>query len=152
MRDLAGQAPRRQHLAATASGLGFVPPIFAIGSDCNANLNLDCDFYLPNQDQVLQPTGRAISCGTVPRFFFHTNHPAELAEQDDEGMVFPSVHEAKCAAVRYAGQLLADVAEHFWDTADFDLTVTDAQGLILFSMRVVGMEAPAVRESDFRQA
>jgi hypothetical protein len=111
---------------------------------------LDCDFYLPNQDQVLQPTGRAISCGTVPRFFFHTNHPAELTVQDDEGMVFPSIHEAKCAAVKYAGQLLTDVAEHFWDTADFDLTVTNAKGLILFSMRVVGIEAPAVRASESR--
>jgi hypothetical protein len=86
----------------------------------------------------------------VPRYFFHTNHPAELSVQDDEGMEFPSVHEAKCAAVRYAGQLLADVAEHFWDTADFDLTVTDAKGLILFSMRVVGIEAPAVRASESR--
>jgi hypothetical protein len=88
----------------------------------------------------------------VQRFFFHTNHPAELTVQDDEGMEFPSVHDAKCAAVKYAGQLLTDVAEHFWDTADFDLTVTDDKGLILFSMRVVGTEAPAVRESDSRQA
>ena len=88
----------------------------------------------------------------MPRFFFHTNHPAELTVQDDEGMVFPSVRDAKCAAVKYAGQMLADVAEHFWDSADFDLTVTDAKGLILFSMRVVGIEAPAVRESDSRQA
>jgi hypothetical protein len=81
----------------------------------------------------------------VARFFFHTNHPAELSMQDDEGMEFPSVHVAKCAAVKYAGQLLADVAEHFWDHADFDLTVTDERGLILFSMRVVGIEAPAIR-------
>ena len=60
-------------------------------------------------------------------------------------MDFATVHEAKCMAVRYAGQLLSDTAEHFWDSADFELTVTDARGLILFSMRVVGIEAPFLR-------
>ncbi len=84
----------------------------------------------------------------MARYFFHTNHPAELTVQDDEGLEFASVHEAKCAAVKYAGQLLADVAEKFWDKADFDLTVTDENGLILFSMRVVGIEAPAIRAAD----
>ncbi len=81
----------------------------------------------------------------MPRFFFHTNNPAERMVQDDEGMEFSSVHEAKCQAVAYAGQLLRDVAETFWNDADFELTVTDDQGLILFTMRVVGTEAPAVR-------
>lgn len=84
----------------------------------------------------------------MPRFFFHTNHPAELTVQDDEGLNFANIHEARTAAVKYAGQLLSDIAEKFWDTADFDLTVTDARGLILFSMRVVGVEAPAVRNWD----
>jgi hypothetical protein len=71
-----------------------------------------------------------------------------LTVQDDERLDFPTLHDAKCAAVTYAGQLLADVAEHFWDEADFDLTVTDENGLILFSMRVVGIEAPAIRSAD----
>ncbi len=83
----------------------------------------------------------------MARYFFHTNHPAELTVQDDEGMDFPTVHAAKCAAAKYAGHLLADAAEHFWDEADFDLMVTDENGLILFSMRVVGIEAPAIRAS-----
>jgi hypothetical protein len=84
----------------------------------------------------------------VARFYFHTNHPTELNVQDDEGLEFASVHDAKCAAVKYAGQLLADDAEHFWDHADFDLTVTDENGLILFSMRMVGIQAPAIRAAD----
>lgn len=45
----------------------------------------------------------------------------------------------------HTGGLLCDVAEHFWDDADFELTVTDDNGLILFTMRVVGTEAPAIR-------
>lgn len=81
----------------------------------------------------------------MPRFFFHTNNPAERCVQDDVAMEFPSIHAAKCEAVVYAGQLLRDSGEHFWDTADFELTVTDHKGLILFTMRVIGTEAPAVR-------
>lgn len=84
----------------------------------------------------------------MPRFFFHTNHPAERVVQDDEGLDFSSVHQAKCEAVKYAGQLLADTAEHFWDRGDFELTVTDDKGLILFTMRVVGTEAPAIRTAS----
>ena len=84
----------------------------------------------------------------MPRFYFHTNHPTEGLIQDDEGMDFSSIQEAKCEAVAYAGRLLCDVAETFWDDADFELTVTDDQGLILFVMRVVGTEAPAVRSAS----
>ncbi len=84
----------------------------------------------------------------MPRFYFHTNSPSERSVQDDVGMDFPSVHEAKCAAVKYSGQLLSDAAEQFWDTADFELTVTDDRGLMLFTMRVVGTEAPAVRAAS----
>lgn len=83
----------------------------------------------------------------MPRFFFHTNHPTEGNVQDDEGMEFPNIHVAKCEAVAYAGRLLCDVAEHFWDTGDFEMTVTDEKGLILFTMRVIGTEAPAIRMS-----
>jgi hypothetical protein len=84
----------------------------------------------------------------VPRFFFHTNLPSERTIQDDEGFVFPSTHAAKCEAVAYAGQLLCDVAEEFWDDADFELTVTDERGLILFTMRMIATEAPAIRVAD----
>jgi D-lyxose ketol-isomerase len=79
----------------------------------------------------------------VPRFFFHTNNPQ--AQGGAEGIEFESIAVAKCEAVRYAGQLLCDEAQHFWDHADFELTVTDEKGLILFTMRVLGTEAPAIR-------
>lgn len=81
----------------------------------------------------------------MPRFYFHTNHPSERDIQDDAGFEFPSIHDAKCEAVKFAGQVLSDTGEHFWDTGDFELTVTDNTGLVLFAMRVVGIEAPAIR-------
>ena len=81
----------------------------------------------------------------MPRFFFHTNLPDEQNLQDDEGFHFASVHEAKGEAVKYAGRLLCDSGEHFWEEGDFELTVTDDKGLILFTMRVLGTVAPAIR-------
>ena len=32
-----------------------------------------------------------------------------------------------------------------WDYGDFEMTVTGDKGLIFFTMRVVGTEAPAIR-------
>ena len=78
----------------------------------------------------------------MPRFIFHTNDPENAQSEPRE---FKSVKDAKCEAVRFAGELLCDAADSFWDTADFELTVTDEKGLILFSMRLVGIEAPAIR-------
>ena len=80
-------------------------------------------------------------------YFFHSNHPTERDIQDDEGFDFPSIEEAKRQAIIYAGALLSDSALTFWDTADFELTVTDENGLILFSARVTGVEAPAIRRA-----
>jgi hypothetical protein len=81
----------------------------------------------------------------MPRFYFHTNRRSEASEQDDAGFEFPSIHVAKGEAVKYAGGLLCDSAEHFWDKGDFELTVTDERGFILFTMRLIGTEAPVVR-------
>ena len=105
-----------------------------------------------NKGQLLQLAAQRPVASGVPRYFFHTNHPAERSMQDDEGLDFPDIHEAKCQAVVYAGQLLCDAKEHFWDCADFELTVTDEAGLILLAMRIVGTEAPAIRAQSRRGA
>jgi hypothetical protein len=78
----------------------------------------------------------------MPRYFFHTNNPD--AEKDDEGREFADIATAKREAVRHAGQLLWDVAEHFWDDADVGMTVTDDKGLILFTMQIVGRDSPGL--------
>lgn len=77
----------------------------------------------------------------MSRYFFHTNNPADQPHEVD----FQDLQTAKCEAVRFAGELLCDAADRFWDDADFEMTVTDEKGLILFTMRVVGTEAPAIR-------
>jgi hypothetical protein len=76
----------------------------------------------------------------MPRFFFQVEGPP-----DDWGTELPDLAAAKCEAVRYAGRLICEEAERFWDTADFAMTVTDENGLILFSLTLSGTEAPAIR-------
>ena len=81
----------------------------------------------------------------MPRFHFNVENRSR--EQDEEGTVLPSLAEAKCEAVRYAGRLICDEASEFWDTGEFVMTVTDDQGLALFSLHFNAVEAPAMRIS-----
>lgn len=84
----------------------------------------------------------------MTRYFFHTNNCSERSVQDDEGFDFDNIHDAKCQAVAFAGRALADTGQKFWNDRDFDLTVTDDQGYILFNIRVIATEAPAVRAAS----
>ena len=76
----------------------------------------------------------------MQRYFFHVE-----GRPDDLGMELPSLASAKCEAVRYAGNLICEEADRFWDAAEFNLTVADETGLILFTLTVTGHEAPAIR-------
>lgn len=78
----------------------------------------------------------------VPRYFFNVND-----QLDDIGREFPALAQAKCEAVRFAGQMICDAAGNFWDSADLELIVTNEKGLMLFTLRFFGTEAPAVRAS-----
>lgn len=57
----------------------------------------------------------------------------------------PDLAQAKCEALRFAGSLICDSADTFWDVAHFRMTVADEAGLILFALELIGTEAPAVR-------
>jgi hypothetical protein len=45
--------------------------------------------------------------------------------------------EAKCLAVKLAGQSICDGANKFWDTEEWKLTATDEAGLALFTLHFV---------------
>ena len=76
----------------------------------------------------------------MPRFYFRVEGPP-----GDLGMDLPSVADAKCEAVRYAGRLICEQANSFWDKGDFTMSVTDEKGLILFSLALSGVDAPVIR-------
>ena len=75
----------------------------------------------------------------MPRFLFLVN-----GSPHDGGMDLPDIATAKCEAVRYAGRLICEEADRFWDKADFTMTVTDEGGLVLFSMILSGVDAPVI--------
>lgn len=77
----------------------------------------------------------------MPRYFFNVNDGSAL---DGEGVELGSLKHAQCEAVKTAGALIGDSSEFFWDTREFNMTVTNAQGLTLFSLTFFGTEAAAI--------
>lgn len=86
---------------------------------------------------ALAPGGDA----PVPRYYF--NQIDGEFKPDDEGLELASMHDARLEAVRYAGEVLRDHPSLVWKGDDFRVEVTDAQQLLLFTVIVVGMNAPA---------
>ena len=82
----------------------------------------------------------------VSRFFFHVE-----GGPDDLGLELPSIAQAKCEAARYAGHLLCDAAENFWDTAELTMRVANESGLVLFTVTISGTDAPAIRSDPVIQ-
>jgi hypothetical protein len=77
----------------------------------------------------------------MPRYFFHIEDGTIL--HDDEGTELKDLAVAKCEAIKLAGQMICDSAGGFWDKEEWKLTATDEDGLTLFCLHFVGIEAPA---------
>jgi hypothetical protein len=73
-------------------------------------------------------------------FFDLTGGP--VAEID-----LPNVQQAKREATRYLGEVIRDQGEGFWATSDLILVVSNENGLVLFTLEVVGNDAPALKLS-----
>jgi len=79
----------------------------------------------------------------MARFIFHVEgHP------DDQERDLPNIAAAKCLAVRYAGELICEEAESFWEEAEFNMIVMNEEGLILFTLTLTGLEAPVLRSAS----
>ena len=76
----------------------------------------------------------------MPRFYFHVE-----GSPDNLGLELPSIAQAKCEAARYAGHLLCDAADSFWETAELTMRVANESGLVLFTVTISGTDAPAIR-------
>ena len=42
-------------------------------------------------------------------------------------------------------RLLCEAPNAFWDSPEFTMTVTDENGLVLFTLALVGTDAPVIR-------
>jgi pyruvate formate-lyase activating enzyme-like uncharacterized protein len=76
----------------------------------------------------------------MPLFFFHVQ-----GSVNDEGFDMPSIAQAKREAVIYAGNLLAEMADTFWNTADLNVSVSDETNLTMFAISITGLDAPVIR-------
>ncbi len=66
-------------------------------------------------------------------------------ESPAEGVELASIADAKNTAIRYVSRLLTDHAPAFWQSGHIGLSVSDETGLMLFSIEIVGTDAPAIR-------
>jgi hypothetical protein len=78
----------------------------------------------------------------MTRFFFHFEHVKVV--KDQAGSEHPDLVAAKLHAVKKFAEILADRPQVFWDSDIFRMTVAKADGLVLFTLEMVGSLAPAV--------
>lgn len=78
----------------------------------------------------------------MSRYYFHLTHSTEV--RDEMGEDLGSLQEAKCRAVKIMSQDLCDTPQKFWDGEVYRVTVTDAQGLQLFSVELHAALAPVL--------
>ena len=77
------------------------------------------------------------------RYFF--NQLNGEVKVDDQGLEFASIRDARIEAVRYAGEVIKDHPTLVWTGEDFRIEVTDENALLLFTIVVVGVDAPAAK-------
>ena len=78
----------------------------------------------------------------MPRFHFNVLDGVSIL--DEEGTEFPNWEEARTVAIRLAGEIFKDNAQHLSLGAQWRMEVTDEEGFVLFRMDFSVME-PAVR-------
>jgi hypothetical protein len=65
---------------------------------------------------------------------------------DPEGYELATPGEARQQAIQTCRQMMVDAADSFWGTRPWSVTVTDADGLILWEISMDGFAAPASLE------
>jgi hypothetical protein len=78
----------------------------------------------------------------VARYFFHLEHTKTLT--DREGSEHPDLNAAKRHAVKVVADTLSSEPQTFWDSDVFRVTVSEADGLVLFTVEVVASLSPAL--------
>jgi hypothetical protein len=81
----------------------------------------------------------------MPRYFFTTADGTR--EPDLDGTELPDVASARVEAIKYAGEVLSDHPEIIWDGEDFRVEVSDANGLVLFTVVTMAMNSPSTAAS-----
>ena len=79
----------------------------------------------------------------VARYFFHVRD--EQTFPDLQGTELANLDVAKREAVRFAGALLAEKPETFWQASEWTMRVTDDRDLTLFQLTFFASGSPATQ-------
>ncbi len=79
------------------------------------------------------------------RYHFNTKNGG--AHADNDGFELPSHSAARAEAVRYAGEIMCSEPDALWVSDELTVDVTDDDGLILFSVIVLAMDAASRRSA-----
>ena len=82
----------------------------------------------------------------MPRYFFHTQTDSRFS--DEEGVDCAGPLAARRTAIATCGEILKDCAETFWGSRPWSVTVTDANGLILWEIMMDGTSSGAAAVLD----
>lgn len=78
----------------------------------------------------------------MARYFFHLRDGQYIS--DTEGTELPDIRSAQREAVKFAGGLLRDNADKFWNGEDWRFEVTDGTGLVLFTLHFSAVVSAAM--------
>lgn len=76
------------------------------------------------------------------RYFF--NVAGAIYDPDVVGHEIATLGEARTTAVRFASEMLRDHPTVVWEGDDFRVEVTDDEQLLLFTVIVLGIDAPVL--------
>ncbi len=79
----------------------------------------------------------------MPRFYFHLEN-SSTPVRDVQGAELDSLDAAKCHAVTVVAEALCNNPKGFWETDNYQITVTDAGGLTLFMVCIMSVVAPVL--------
>lgn len=85
----------------------------------------------------------------MARYYFNLDDGTDYPDLD--GTELPDLAAARQEALRFAGALVSNLGEDFWLGQEWALRVADENDLTLFSLMLVGYDAPAV-QSEARDA
>jgi hypothetical protein len=77
----------------------------------------------------------------LPRYFFHVHDGVDI--RDLEGTEFPDITAARKEAIIAAGMAITEMGDKFWIGEFWRMTVTNADGLVLFELHFIGTAAAA---------
>lgn len=68
----------------------------------------------------------------MARYFFNLHDGTDYPDKD--GQELPSIEEARRHAAQYAGEMLKDPSNNFWNGHKWTIDVADEHGVVLFGL------------------